>query len=183
LVGTAGPAVAQTWVYDSDYGARAYPPRVVYQDRYVPPVYNTYAPAYNSYAYEPVVTAPGVALAPTRRTVVSRTIIPQGRGRGPIVKERIVTETTGPRVTRRPAVVNYGYRAAVTDAYALAPSPAPRVVTRPVVIDYGPQATDSYALTPVAQPFAVPVQPYRYIENRAIVIDPVTGGVVSEVVE
>src|SRR5437667_6034658 len=107
LAVTAGPACAQTWVYEPDYGARAYRPAVVYQERYVPR-------AYNAYAYEPVVAAAPVAFAPTQRTVVNRTIIPPGRGRGPIVRERIVTETPAPvirpRVAARPAV-------AVTEAY------------------------------------------------------------------
>jgi hypothetical protein len=175
LAVTAGPACAQTWIYESDYGARVYRPRAVYQERYVPRVYN-------AYAYEPVATAPAVTLAPTQRTVVSRTIIPQGRGLGPIVKERIVTETTAPRVLTRPAV-DYAYRPAVTEAYALAPAPAPRVVTRPLVVDYGPRVTESYALAPLARPVvSVPVvRPYRYINNRLLVVDPVTGDVVGEI--
>ncbi len=180
FAGVTGPALAQTWVYEQDYGARVYRPRAVYQERYVPRVYNSYAPAYNAYAYEPVVSAPAVAVGRTQRTVVSRTIIPQGRGRGPIVKERIVSETTGPVVTR-PAAVDYAYRPAVTDAYALAPLPAPRVVRRPLVVDYGPRVTESYALAPIAQPVVTTVRPYRYFNNRLIVIDPVTGDVVSEV--
>jgi hypothetical protein len=188
LVVTAGPAFAQTWIYESDDGARVYRPRAVYQERYVPRVYNSYN-SYNSYAYEPVVTAPAVALAPAQRTVinrtiVTRTIIPQGRGRGPIVKERIVTETDAvvrPRVVTRPAVVDYAYGPTVTEAYALAPAPAPRVVTRPVVYDYGPRVTESYAYAPLARPIVtvpvvttVPVVPtYRYINPLAV--DPVTG--------
>ena len=172
LVAMAGPACAQTWIYESDYGTRVYQPRVVYQERYVPRVYNTYN-AYDAYAYEAAVAAPRVAIAPTRRTVVSRTIIPQGRGRRPIVKERIVTETTAP-VVRRPAV-DYAYGSAVTDAYAYAP--APRVVTRPVVVDYGSRVTDAYALAPIEQPVVttVPiVRSYRYI-NPNLAVDPVTG--------
>jgi hypothetical protein len=183
LVATAGPACAQTWIYESDYGPRVYRPRVVYQERYVPRVYNAYNAynAYDAYAYEPVVTAPPVAVARTRRTVVSRTIIPQGRGRGPIVKERIVTETTAPVVRSR--VVDYGYGSAVADAYALAPAPVPRVVTRPVVVEYGPRAIDSYALAPIEQPVVttVPVvRPYRYINNR-LAVDPVTGVFLSDI--
>jgi hypothetical protein len=186
LVATAGPACAQTWIYEPDDVARVYRPRAVYQEQYVPRVYN-------SYAYEPVVTAPPVAVAPIprtviNRTVVNRTVIPQGRGRGPIVKERIVTETAAPlvrpRVVTRPAVVDYTYAPAVTEAYALAPAPAPRAVTRPVVVDYGPRVTDSYAFAPIAQPVVttVPaVRPYRYINNRLLVVDPVTGAVVGEI--
>jgi len=193
LAVTAGPACAQTWVYEPDYGARAYRPAVVYQERYVPR-------AYNAYAYEPVVAAPPVALAPTQRTVVNRTIIPQGRGRGPIVRERIVTETTAPvirpRVAARPAVaVTEAYalapaprvvtRPVVTEAYALAP--APRVVTRPVVYEYGPRAIEAYAYAPLARPVvttvpvvtAVPVvQTYRYVNPLAV--DPITGVFLSD---
>jgi hypothetical protein len=177
LVITAGPACAQTWVYEPDDVARVYRPRAVYQERYVPRVYN-------SYAYEPVVTAPPVALAPAQRTVISRTIIPQGRGRGPIVKEHIVTETAvpvvRPRVVTRPAVVDYAYGPTVTEAYALAPAPAPRVVTRPVVVDYGARATEAYALAPQPVVTVPAIRPYRYINNRLLLVDPVTGAVVGE---
>ncbi len=165
LAVTAGPACAQTWVYESDYGARAYRPAVVYQERYVPR-------AYNAYAYQPVVTVPSVAITPTRRTIVDRTIIPQGRGRAPIVRERIVTETAAP-VIRPPVVARPAL--AVTDAYAWAP--APRVVVRPV--------TDAYAYVParpvIAQPVVttVPVvQTYRYVNPLAV--DPVTGVFLSD---
>ena len=85
-----------TSVLEPDVGARVVYQPQVYQERYV-------APVYNAYAYQPVVTAPTVAIGPTQRTVVSRTIIPQRHGRAPIVKERIVSETYG----RRPEVVDY----------------------------------------------------------------------------
>jgi hypothetical protein len=177
LAVTAGPACAQTWVYEPDVGARVvYQPRV-YQERYV-------APVYNAYAYQPVVTAPTVALGPTQRTVVSRTIIPQRHGRAPIVKERIVSETYG----RRPEVVDYAPgpataayayapAPAVTSAYALAPLPRP-VVTRPAVVEYAPSVTSAYALAPIARPVVttvpVVVPSYRYY-NRSLLVDPVTG--------
>ena len=180
LAVTAGPACAQTWVYEPDVGARVvYQPRV-YQERYV-------APVYNSYAYQPVVTAPTVAIGPTQRTVVSRTIIPQRRGRAPIVRERIVSETYAP-VARRSAVVEYAPgpataayayapAPAVTSAYALAPLPRP-VVTRPAVVEYAPSVTSAYALAPIARPVVttvpVVVPAYRYY-NRSLLVDPVTG--------
>jgi hypothetical protein len=188
LVVTAGPALAQTWVYEPDVGARVvYQPRV-YQPRYVTPVYN-------AYAYQPVVTAPAVTLGPTQRTVVSRTVIPR-RNRAPIVKERIVSETYGPAI-RRPAVVEYAPRAAaaayayappvaaayayapaVTSAYAYAPVPRP-VVTRPAVVEYAPSVTSAYAYAPIARPVvAVPAAPvvssYGYYD-RSLLLDPVTG--------
>ena len=180
LAVTAGPACAQTWVYEPDVGARVvYQPRV-YQERYV-------APVYNAYAYQPVVTAPTVAIGPTQRTVVSRTIIPQRRGRAPIVRERIVSETYAP-VARRPAVVDYAPgpataayayapAPAVTSAYALAPLPRP-VVRRPAVVEYAPSVTSAYALAPIARPVVttvpVVVPAYRYYD-RSLLVDPVTG--------
>lgn len=149
LAVTAGPACAQTWVYEPDVGARVvYQPRV-YQERYV-------APVYNAYAYQPVVTAPTVAIGPTQRTVVSRTIILQRHGRAPIVKERIVSETYG----RRPEVVDY------------APGPATAAYA------YAPSVTSAYALAPIARPVVttvpVVVPSYRYY-NRSLLVDPVTG--------
>jgi hypothetical protein len=188
LAVTAGPACAQTWVYEPDVGARVvYQPRV-YQERYV-------APVYNAYAYQPVVTAPTVAIGPTQRTVVSRTIIPQRHGRAPIVKERIVSETYGRRpevvdyapgpataayaYAPAPAAAAYAYAPprAVTSAYALAPLPRP-VVTRPAVVEYAPSVTSAYALAPIARPVVttvpVVVPSYRYY-NRSLLVDPVTG--------
>jgi hypothetical protein len=188
LAVTAGPACAQTWVYEPDVGARVvYQPRV-YQERYV-------APVYNAYAYQPVVTAPTVAIGPTQRTVVSRTIIPQRHGRAPIVKERIVSETYGRRpevvdyapgpataayaYAPAPAAAAYAYAPprAVTSAYALAPLPRP-VVTRPAVVEYAPSVTSAYALAPIARPVVttvpVIVPSYRYY-NRSLLVDPVTG--------
>ena len=126
LVATAGPACAQTWVYEPDDVARVYRPRAVYQERYVPRVYN-------SYAYEPVVAAPPVALAPTQRTVINRTIIPQGRGRGPIVRERIVTERYAPAPILRERVVT----PAADYAYiARRPNSGERVIAQPVEASY-----------------------------------------------
>jgi hypothetical protein len=187
LVGLAGPAAAQTWTYEPDYAARAY-----------------YAPR----AYQTVVTDP-FAVATTQRTVINRTIIPQGRGRAPIVKERIVSESVAPRVVRervvaRPVVAeSYAY-APVRDrvvtrpavwaddyaysgysgysGYAYAPVVRERVVRRPtVVVDYS-SPTDAYAMAPVATtvPAATPYR-YRYINNRLLLVDPVTGAVVGKV--
>ncbi len=176
LAVTAGPACAQTWVYEPDVGAPVvYHPRV-YTERYV-------APVYRAYAYQPVVTAPTVAVGLTRRMVVSRTIIPR-RGRAPIVKERIVSETYGP-VARRSAIVEapataayaYAPTADVRSAYALAPLPR-AVVRRPAVVEYAPSVTSAYALAPIAAPVVttVPaiVPAYRYYD-RSLLVDPVTG--------
>jgi len=197
LAVTAGPACAQTWLYESDYGARAYyQPRVVYHERFLPRAY------YNAYAYEPVVAARAVAVAPARRTVITRTIT-----------ERTVTVTTAPvirpRVVARAAVtdayawaparrvvtrpITYGYRPAVTEAYAWAPAPAARVVTRPITYGYGPAVTDAYAYAPPVRPAVttvpvvtnvpvvttVPVvQTYQYVNPLAY--NPLTGVFLSD---
>ncbi len=171
---TAVPANAQTWVYEPDSrpryyepdpGARYYyEPRARYYDRY----YDVDARAR---VYEPdariVDTGPALALTPTQRTTIYRTIIPQGRGKGPIVRERIVTETIAPapvvreRVVTEPATVDYTVGSRVTDAYALAPMPAPLVRTVPAVRSYR----------------------YMVINNRLLLVDPATGIVVADMTE
>jgi hypothetical protein len=182
LFATAAPAAAQTWVYEPDDYARAWVPRLV------SPAYESRA--YNAYAYQPLVTEQPVAT--TRRTV-SRTIIPQGRGRAPIVRERVTTDTTvaRPRVVSR-AVDAYAYAPRALDAYAYAPREnyvAPvvreRVISRPVVNDYAyaPGALDAYAYAPgpVATPVVTTVAPrYRALNNRLWLVDPLTGAVVGE---
>src|SRR5437588_691096 len=195
MAAIAAPACAQTWVYEPDT-VTAYRPRVVVQERYVPrPYYRAYAyepvvttrayrayayepvvttRAYRAYAYEPVVAAPTVA--PIRRTVVDRTVIPQGRGRAPIVKERIVTETglatTRAAIVTRPAVAAYAYAPAVTNAYALAPAPVARIVTRHVSL------TEAYAYAPIPTRVIAPVPVVRYVDPLAV--DPVTGVFLSD---
>jgi hypothetical protein len=169
FIATAVPANAQTWVYEPDapgvvnepryYEPRAYEPRVYEQRVYAPRVYD-------SRAHEPVVAAPPLALTPAQRTTIYRTIVPQGGGRAPIVKERIVTETAPAmreRVVTQPAAPAYAYSVGsrVADAYALAPLPQSVVATVPAV------------------------QSYRYmvINNRLLLVDPATGYVVAEVTE
>jgi len=185
LVGLAWPAAAQTWVYEGDTAARGYYEPSFYQAR----------------AYQPYVTEP-VTVAPTQRTIINRTIIPQGRGRGPIVKERIVSETVAPapvlreRVVTRPVVAesyayaprpvvvdDYAYARSYGENYAYAPVVRERVVRRPaVVVDYPARATEAYAMAPVlATTPAVRSYRYRYINNRLLLVDPVTGAVVGEV--
>ena len=176
FVATALPASAQTWVYEPDTPRagvyepryqqrydepRAYEPRVYEQRVYEPPVYE-------SRAYEPVVTAPPLALTPAQRTSIYRTVIPQGGGRGPIVKERIVTETVPApavreRVVTQPAASAYAYSVGsrVTDAYALAPLPQSVVATVPAVRSYR----------------------YMVINGRLLLVDPATGFVVAEVTD
>jgi hypothetical protein len=175
FVATAVPAstqtIAQTWVYEPDtpragiyeprYEPRYYEPRVYEQRVYEPPVYE-------NRAYEPVVTPPPLALTPAQRTTIYRTVIPQGGGRGPIVKERIVTETVPApavreRVVTQPAVPAYAYSVGsrVADAYALAPLPQSVVATVPAVRSYR----------------------YMVINNRLLLVDPATSYIVAEVTE
>jgi uncharacterized protein DUF1236 len=172
FVATAVPASAQTWTYEPDVPrARVYEPR--YEPRpyyepgpYQPPTYESRA--YEPRAYEPVVTAPPLALTPAQRTTIYRTIIPQGRGRGPIVRERIVTESVAPAPVVRERSVNpppaSAYAAVgsrVRDAYALAPMPQSVVATVPGVRSYR----------------------YMVVNNRLLLVDPATGIVVAEVTD
>src|SRR5262245_1045005 len=132
FVATAVPASAQPWIYEPDVPwARVYEPSYEPRTYYEPGAYQP--PTYESRAYEPAVTAPPLALTPAQRTTIYRTIIPQGRGRGPIVRERIVTESVAPAPAVRERTVNppagpayaYAVGSRVTDASALAPIPRP----------------------------------------------------------
>lgn len=182
MLAIAGPAAAQTWVYEPD------------------------AARYYARAYTPVVEQP---VAQTQRTVVSRTVIPQGRGRAPIVKERIVTETTSPiapRVVARAVADDYAYAGAVRreivarpvvrevvarpvitevvarpvvrevvarpviDANAYAPAPRARVVTTRTTTT---TVVDDYAYAPRAYvPRVVESYGYQPVVNRVWVVDP-----------
>jgi hypothetical protein len=163
FVATAAPASAQTWIYEPDYRRarayeRAYEPRI-----YEPRIYGERAYDPN---IRPMVTDQPLALTPAQRTTIYRTIIPQGRGPGPIVKERIVTETIAPaplarEVVTPPVVADYAVGARVTDAYALAPMPRAVVATVPAVRSYR----------------------YMVINNRLLLVDPATGYVVADVSE
>jgi hypothetical protein len=189
LVVLAGPAAAQTWIYEPSGAARAYYEPRVYQSR----------------AYQPVIAEP-FAAAPVQRTIINRTVIPQGHGRGPIVKERIVSETVAPGPVVRERVVT---RPVIAESYAYAPVVRERVITRPVavndyaysgyayapvvrervvsraLVDYPVRATEAYAMAPAVTvttaPAATTMPSYRYINNRLLLVDPVTGAVVGEV--
>jgi len=172
FVATAVPASAQTWVYESDVPrARVYEPRSYYEPR----AYES--PVYEPRAYEPVVTAPPLALTPAQRTTIYRTIIPQGRGRGPIVREQIVTESVAPAPVVRERI---------------APAPVGRERVAPAGSAYayavGSRFGDAYALAPMPQAVVstVPaVRSYRYmvINNRLLLVDPATGLVVAEMTD
>jgi hypothetical protein len=172
FVATAVPASAQTWVYESDVPrARVYEPRSYYEPR----AYES--PVYEPRAYEPVVTAAPLALTPAQRTTIYRTIIPQGRGRGPIVREQIVTESVAPAPVVRERI---------------APAPVGRERVAPAGSAYayavGSRVGDAYALAPMPQAVVstVPaVRSYRYmvINNRLLLVDPATGLVVAEMTD
>jgi hypothetical protein len=191
FVATAVPASAQTWVYESDAPrARVYEPRAYYEPR-------TYeSPVYDPRAYEPVVTA-ALALTPAQRTTIYRTIIPQGRGRGPIVREQIVTESVGPapvvreRIAPAP-VVRERIAPAPVVRERIAPAPVVRERIAPAGSAYayavGSRVADADALAPMPQAVvsSVPaVRSYRYmvINNRLLLVDPATGIVVAEVAD
>jgi hypothetical protein len=179
FVATAAPANAQTWVYEPDTRPRYYEPdpgaRYYYEPRarYWGDRYDRYYDVdARARVYEPdtrvvVGSATALALTPTQRTTIYRTIIPQGRGKGPIVRERIVTETIAPapvvreRVVTEPTTVDYTVGSRVTDAYALAPMPAPLVRTVPAVRSYR----------------------YMVVNNRLLLVDPATGIVMADLTE
>jgi hypothetical protein len=179
VVATAAPASAQTWVYEPDTPGQVYQPRLhdrVYDRDYVPAYEGrAYVPpaAYAPPAYVPegrvaVGTQP-LALTPAQRTTIYRTVIPQGRGRGPIVKEKIVTESIAPAPVVRERVVprvgvdyaDYVVGSRVANSYALAPLPQSVVTTVPAVRSYR----------------------YMVINNRLLLVDPATGIVMADVTE
>jgi hypothetical protein len=153
---------------------------------------------------DPYVRAAPLQLTPAQRTTIYRTIIPQGRGRGPIVKERIVTEPVAPAPIVREQVVTpaddyayggYGYDNRYNnyrDDYAyVAPPLAPRrVAPADGYGDYayavGARVPATARLAPVPQAVVaqVPVvEAYRYMvfNGRVLLIDPVTSTVVADV--
>ena len=142
-------------------------------------------------------------LTPAQRTTVYRTIVPQGRGKQPIVKERVVTETMGS--ARRCATAWWSIRRRASawssingDASALVDQPRERVivdqwgrervVTGPTEVDYvvGDRipATVQLSTFPDRIVREVPaIGGYRYmtVNNRVLVIDPVSNTVVQEI--
>jgi hypothetical protein len=129
-------------------------------------------------------------LTQAQRTIIYRTIIPQGRGRQPIVREQIITEPVGPVVRER--IVTEG----VVDAYAYGdPYDRPRYPRRYVVEPdaYSANAYVVGARVPVATRLAplppalvaeVPtIRTYRYATfgGRVLLVDPDTGIIVADV--
>jgi hypothetical protein len=143
------------------------------------------------------VTTQPIPLTQAQRTIIYRTIIPQGRGRQPIVREQIVTEPVAPLVRERviTGIDAYGYGDA--DAYGdvYTYDPAPRYPRRYVVEPdaYSANAYVVGARVPVETRLAplppalvaeVPaIQSYRYVTvgARVLLVDPDTGVIVADV--
>lgn len=136
-----------------------------------------------------VVTTQPLPLTQSQRTTIYRTIIPQGRGRGPIIRERIVTESVPAPIVRERVVTPS------LDAYAYGdPGPAP-FVNRRIVAEadaYGAYAYVGAPPPPQARLLPMPprivaevpaVRSYRYmvIGERVFLVDPASGLVVAEV--
>jgi len=122
-------------------------------------------------------------LTPAQRTTVYRTIVPQGRGKQPIVKERVVTETMGSNApVRERIVVDPAPRQrVVVDQWG-----RERIVTTPNEVDY--VVGDRIPATAPLSPFPdrvvreVPAMDgYRYmvVNDRVMTVDPVTNTIVQ----
>jgi hypothetical protein len=157
-------------------------------------------PAGAQWIYDNEVVAPGtivasepLALTQAQRTIIYRTIIPQGRNRPPIVRERIVREP----VIQEQVVTPYAYDNNYADYYAYGAPAAPRAYGSYAYSDDYAYRSYAYAVgtrvpaarlapIPRAVVAAVPaVRPYRYmvINNRLLLVDPATSIVVAEVTE
>src|SRR5262245_6673525 len=150
---------------------------------------------YESGPSAPLIGTQPLQLTQAQRTTIYRTIIPQGRGRAPIVRERIVTEPVAPIVQERiitRSLDDYaygnGYGAYGSD-YAWVPAPRERVVPRPgeaYAYAVGSRVPANVRLAPIPPALVaeVPaVRPYRYMRyfDRVLLIDPVTSVVVADV--
>ncbi len=101
-----------------------------------------------------VVTTAPLSLTPAQRTTVYRTIVPRGKNRQPIVKERVVTETIG----QAPAV-NYVVGDRVPAGVELVTVPQEVAVEVPAIRQYR----------------------YMMVNNRLLLVDPATSTVVAEI--
>jgi hypothetical protein len=141
LVAAATPAAAQNWYYEN--GARWSPAGAA-----------TYA--------DPYTVAPAPYLTPAQRTIVDRTVIPQGNGRAPIVRERVVTDTYAPGVA-----VTAPVAPTVATDYAYVPrysAPLARTYAYGARPLYNGAALDDYAYAPrytapLAEPYVYGARP------------------------
>ncbi len=147
-----------------------------------------------------IIAGQPLQLTPAQRTTIYRTIVPQGRGRAPIVRERIITEPVAPapivreRIVTQPVESDYAYDYAYDPAYVAPPPVRQRIVAPPASVyqDYayavGSRVPATARLAPIPRSVVaeVPVvRPYRYMvfNNRLLLIDPVTSTVVADVTE
>jgi hypothetical protein len=157
---------------------------------------------YRDYDARAVVTQP-VPLTQAQRTTIYRTIIPQGRNRQPIVRERIVTESVPAAPIVREQVVTGAPAYAYGDAYAYEPAPRyydppryeRRVVVEPdaysanasayVIGGRVPAATSLAPLPPALIADVPAIRSYRYITvgARVLLVDPNTGVIVADVTQ
>lgn len=133
-----------------------------------------------------VIVREPLALTPAQRTTIYRTIVPQGRGKQPIVRERVVTETTGSGAPLRERVV---VDPPVRDQVVVDQWGRERVVAPPTEVDYvvGDRVAPSVQLTafPDRVVRTVPaMRGYRYmvVNDRLLLVDPATSTVVEEIV-
>lgn len=142
------------------------------------------------YDARPVITTQSIPLTQAQRTTIYRTIIPQGRGRQPIVRERIVTEPVAPVVRERVvtgALDAYAYG----DPYEPAPRVQGRLVAEPdaysanayVVGSRVPATTRLVPLPPATVAEVPEIRSYRYmtVGGRVLLVDPDSGIIVAEV--
>jgi hypothetical protein len=178
------------------YQPRVYNPGYVPAADLAPPAYDDHAyvaPGYAPPAYLPearVAVGPApLALTSAQRTTIYRTIIPQGNGLGPIVRERIVTETIPAEpLVSAPLVAPPVVSAPVVGPVVRAPVVRPRVGVYATDYAVGSRIADSYALAPLP-PAAIATAPavrsYRYvvINDRVLLVNPVTGVIVADLTQ
>ena len=169
------------------------------------------SPAYaqydvRDYDARAVVTQP-VPLTQAQRTTIYRTIVPQGRNRPPIVRERIVTESVPAAppapIVREQVITGAPDAYAYGDAYAYEPAPRyynpprheRRVVVEPDAYSANASAYVVGARVPAATPLAplppalaadVPtIRSYRYttVGPRVLLVDPDSGVIVADVTQ
>ena len=121
------------------------------------------AQSFRDYDARAIVTQP-VPLTQAQRTTIWRTIIPQGRGRQPIVRERIVTEPIAPIVRER-VVTGELDAYAYGDGYAYSNGYGYR---DPYAYRDG-YARDAYAYEPRYQQRRYVVEPDAYRANAYVV--------------
>jgi Protein of unknown function (DUF1236) len=130
-------------------------------------------------------------LTQAQRTIIYRTIIPQGRGRGPIVREQIITEPVTPAVPlvrERVVTEPLGVDAYAYGGYAPAPRYAEPEVYGAYAYAVGTRVPPSARLAPLPPSLVTQfpaVSSYRYIvvAGRLLLVDPNTGLVVAEVTQ